>query len=119
MRRHNFKKLQIWTESMNLIDDTYNFTSKLPDYERFGLRSQLNRCSVSIASNIAEGTSKKTDKHFKIFLETSLGSAFEYETQLIVCFRQKFISETLYKELEVKISVIQKKISNFIDRLDG
>ncbi len=49
----------------------------------------------------------------------SLGSAFEYETQLIVCFRQKFISEVLYKELEVKISVIQKKISNFIDSLNN
>ena len=117
MRRHNFKKLQIWIESMDLIDDTYNFTSKLPDYEKFGLRSQLNRCSVSIASNIAEGTSKKTNKHFKTFLETSLGSAFEYETQLIVCFRQRFISEKLYKELENKVNIIQKKVSNFIDSL--
>ncbi len=69
MKRHNFKKLQIWTESMNLIDDTYNFTSKLPDYERFGLRSQLNRCSVSIASNIAEGTSKKLTNILKHFLK--------------------------------------------------
>ena len=77
MKRHNFKSLQIWQESMELITDNYKFFSILPDYEKFGLQSQLNRYSVSIASNIAEGTSKRSDKHFIKFLEDSLGSAFE------------------------------------------
>lgn len=80
MKRHNFKSLQVWQESIELITDNYKFTSTLPDYEKFGLQSQLNRCSVSIASNIAEGTSKRSDKHFIKFLEDSLGSAFEWET---------------------------------------
>ena len=52
MRRHNFKKLHIWQEAMDLIDENYVFTATLPDYEKFGLRTQMNRCSVSIASNI-------------------------------------------------------------------
>ena len=76
---------------MELVDDNYQFTSTLPDYEKFGLRTQLNRCCVSIASNIAEGTSKRTNKHFLQYLEHSLGSAFEWETQLNICLRQKFI----------------------------
>lgn len=70
---------------MDLIDDNYQFTATLPDFEKFGLRSQMNRCAVSIASNIAEGTSKSTNKHFMRYLEISLGSAFEWETQLTIC----------------------------------
>jgi len=104
---------------MDLINETYKLTSALPDYEKFGLRSQLNRCAISIASNISEGTSKKTDKHFVKFLEDSLGSAFEWETQIIVCKHQEYISEELFNKLENQVTILQKKISNFIDRLES
>ncbi|GFD81053.1 four helix bundle protein [Tenacibaculum mesophilum] len=74
---HNFKKLKIWTESMNLVSDSYKLTRTFPDFEKFGLVSQMNRCAVSIPSNIAEGSSKSTNKHFNKYLEDSLGSSFE------------------------------------------
>ncbi len=118
MRRHNFKKLQIWLLAMELIDDNYLLTASLPDYERYGLRAQMNRCSVSIASNISEGSSKRTDRHFLKFLDDGLGSAFEWETQLIVCLRQNFISQELFLKLEDKVQALQSKISNFMDTLD-
>jgi len=118
MRRHNFKKLQIWSDSMALINETYKMTKTFPDYEKYGLVSQMNRCAVSIASNIAEGTSKRTDKHFLKFLEDSLGSAFEWETQLIVSSRQNYISEKEFNHLEIQISDLQRKISNFMDRFE-
>ena len=119
MRRHNFKKLLIWQEAMELIDLNYELTNSLPDFEKFGLRTQMNRCSVSIASNISEGSSKRSNKHFAKFLGDSLGSAFEWETQLMVCYRQKFISEDDYLRLENKIQVLQSKISNFIDKIES
>lgn len=119
MRRHNFKKLQIWIEAMDLIDENYSFTSTLPDYERFGLRSQMNRCSVSIASNISEGSSKRTDKHFIKYLEDSLGSTYEWETQLTVCYRQNFLAEEKYLSLVNNAQKLQSKISNFIDSLES
>ena len=119
MRRHNFKKLQIWSEAIELIDENYKLTATFPDYEKFGLRTQMNRCSVSIASNISEGSSKRTDKHFIKFLNDSLGSAYEWETQLIVSHRQNFIAEGLFLKLEDKVQALQSKISNFIDRLDS
>jgi four helix bundle protein len=119
MRRHNFKKLQIWQKSILLVTENYQFTATLPDYEKFGLRSQLNRCSVSIASNISEGTSKRTNKHFIKYLEDSLGSAFEWETQMIICNNLNFISDEKYALLEIKIRKLQQKISNFIDKLDS
>jgi len=117
MKRHNFKKLQIWQESIELVTLNYKFTATLPDYEKFGLRSQLNRCAVSIPSNISEGTSKKTNKHFTTFLEHSLGSAFEWETQLIICKNLSFIFEENFNNFEKRIQKLQQKISNFIDSL--
>ena len=119
MRRHNFKKLQIWQLAIELIDENYKLTSTFPDYEKYGLRTQMNRCSVSIASNISEGSSKRTDKHFMKFLDDSLGSAYEWETQLIVCYRQKFISKELFLKLGDKVQALQSKISNFMDTLDS
>lgn len=118
MKRHNFKKLQIWKDSMELINHTYLFTGTFPDFEKFGLRTQMNRCAISIASNISEGSSKRTDKHFTKYLEDSLGSAFEWETQLIVAYHQKYISEELFKKSEKDINTLQMKISSFIDSLN-
>ncbi|MCP4053428.1 four helix bundle protein [Mesoflavibacter sp. CH_XMU1422-2] len=119
MRRHNFKNLQIWQESINLITDNYNFTTTLPKDEKFGLISQLNRSCVSIASNIAEGTSKRSNKHFIKYLEDSLGSAYEWETQIIICKNLNFITEEKFDDFENRIKKIQQKISNFIDKLDN
>lgn len=63
--KHNFKKLIIWQESLELVIETYKTTKTFPSEEKFGLTSQLNRCSVSIPSNIAEGTSKSSEKLFR------------------------------------------------------
>jgi len=117
MRRHNFKKLKAWRDAMELIDENYKLTNKLPSSEMFGLKNQMNRSAVSIASNIAEGSSKGTDVHFARYLEISLGSAFEWETQLLVCKRQCFVSEVKFKELEKRIIEIQRIISSLIHKM--
>ena len=114
---HNFKKLKIWIESMNLVSEVYKTTKSFPSSEKFGLTSQMNRCAVSIPSNIAEGSSKSTDKHFKQYLENSLGSSFELETQLIIAFNESYISEERFKELEQNIKQLQKMVSGFHSRL--
>lgn len=113
MKRHNFKKLKIWQEGMNLVDETYKLIANFPKEERYNLSSQLARCSVSIPSNIAEGTSKSTDKHFNKYLEDSLGSAFEWETQLIIAYRQGFVPNENYEVLENRVQQLQKMISGF------
>lgn len=76
MGRHNFKKMKVWQDGIVLVQENYRLTKTFPEVERFNLISQMNRCSVSIPSNIAEGSSKSTDRHFKKYLESSLGSAF-------------------------------------------
>ena len=98
---------------MELVSESYKITRNFPKYETYGLMSQMNRCAVSIPSNISEGTSKSSNKHFANYLEHSLGSAFEWETQLNVAYSENYISEEKFKELENKIKQIQKMISSF------
>ncbi|MCT4628694.1 four helix bundle protein [Winogradskyella sp.] len=115
---HNFKKLKVWTESMSLVSKTYKLTKSFSDFEKFGLVSQMNRCAVSIPSNIAEGSSKSSNKHFKSYLEISLGSSFEWETQLIIAYNEQYLSKEKFNELEQNIKQIQKMISSFKKGLD-
>lgn len=98
---------------MNIVDETYKMIRVFPDIERYNLGSQLIRCAISIPSNISEGTSKSTDKHFNKFLEDSLGSAFEWETQLIVAHRQKYVDQEKFEVLENRIQQLQRMISGF------
>ncbi len=110
---HNFKKLIIWQKSMDLSDMIYSYTEGLPTNEKYNLIDQLNRCSVSIPSNIAEGSGKRTKIHFAEFLSTALTSSYEAETQLLICQRRKYGNEKeLMKILDFVIE-LQKMIYNF------
>lgn len=102
---------------MELIDESYKLTNSLPSTEMFGLRSQMNRSAVSIASNIAEGSSKGSDVHFARYLEISLGSAFEWETQLIVCKSQNFVAIDKFEQLEKQIIEIQRIVSSLVHKM--
>jgi four helix bundle protein len=84
MSKHNFRKLEIWIQSMNIVKEVYEIIAKFPVDERFGLKSQMSRCAVSVPSNIAEGSSRSSIKEFSHFLDIALGSSFELETQLII-----------------------------------
>jgi len=81
----NFRKLLVWQKAIEITTYVYYFAASLPIEEKFGLRSQITRASVSMPSNIAEGCSRRSDKEYAHFLEISLGSSFELETQLIIC----------------------------------
>lgn len=85
-----YYKLTVWGKSMELCEMVYEVTKKLPPDERFGLTSQLRRAAVSIPSNIAEGSQRKTEKDFANFLNIAQGSAVEVETQLELCLRMHF-----------------------------
>lgn len=82
--QHNFKKLDIWICSKNLVKDIYTLCKELPDTEKFGLISQMCRSAVSIPSNIAEGSKRGSKKDFIQFLRIAEGSCAELETQLIL-----------------------------------
>jgi len=81
---HKFKELQIWKRSRLFCSEIYAITSKFPDSEKFGLTNQLGRVFVSIPSNRAKGSSRNSNKDFAQFLQISIGSAYEIETQLLI-----------------------------------
>lgn len=116
--KHNFRKLNIWKEGIEIVKDTYATTRAFPKSEIYSLSSQIQRCSISIPSNIAEGTSKSSTKHFTSYLEIALGSAFEWETQLIIAYEVNYISEETFKHLERKIQSIQGMITRFMESLE-
>jgi four helix bundle protein len=88
MIRHNYKKLKIWQLGLQISMDVSDIISEFPAHERYDLSSQLSRCSISIPSNIAEGSSR-TDKSFSHFIDISLGSSFELGTQLLIARHKK------------------------------
>ena len=72
-----FEKLQVWQKAMDWVEHFCATTAEFPDTERYGLPSQLRRAAVSVSSDIAEGSSRKSDKDFARFLELSYGSLME------------------------------------------
>jgi four helix bundle protein len=115
---HNFKKLDIWIKSMNIVTEIYKITNTFPSCERFGLVSQMQRSAVSIPTNIAEGSAKTSNKDFARFLEMSIGSSFELETELIVSCNLNYIDTIVYENLLSEIAEIQKMIYGFKNKLD-
>jgi four helix bundle protein len=114
---HNFKKLSIWVNAMSLVKDVYLLTSNFPKEEKFGLISQINRCSISIPSNIAEGSSRSSNKEFSHFIKIALGSLFELETQIILSSDFKMINDQDSNIVLDKITTLQKMINGFLTTL--
>ena len=110
---HRFKELEIWKRSRSYCSEIYSITSQFPDSEKFGLTNQLRRASVSVPSNIAEGSSRNSNKDFNRFLEIALGSCYEIETQFLIAFDLKFLSENELNQLSDELEEIIKMISKF------
>lgn len=113
----NFRELEIWQRSMELVKKTYEITKDLPDYEKFGLKSQMQRAAVSIPSNIAEGCSRNSQRDFKRFLEIAIGSAFELETQMILATDLHYVKKDVSRNLVEDINSLQKQMNTFISYL--
>lgn len=116
-KRHNFKKLKIWQMSMELSKLTLDLTDTFPTYEKYGLKSQMDRCSISIPSNIAEGSSR-TNMSFSHFLDISLGSSFELQTQVLLANHRKYLSDEKCEIFESKIEEFQRATMVFQNMLN-
>jgi len=109
-----FKDLNIWKLGMEIVEDVYVLSRKLPKEEKYGIVSQMKRAAVSIPSNIAEGHSRNYNKVFVQFLRTSLGSVSELNTLILLTVNLKMIGKAEIILLEDKIDHISKMISKLI-----
>lgn len=112
---HYFNKLEVWQRARNLCKSIYKVTNTFPKSEQFGLTNQIRRASVSIASNIAEGSGRNSKKEFVHFLSVSNGSACEVETQIYIAKDLNFIDELTEKSLISETQTIQKMLRKLIE----
>jgi len=103
---------------MQLVTKVYRLVQFLPPNEMYGLCQQMRRAAVSIASNLAEGCGRESDKEFKRFIEISLSSAFELETQLIISDNIFDIHEIeIYPETYKDVIIVQKQLNSLRNKL--
>lgn len=129
-KARNFRNYKVWQDAVEYASKVYKITAEMPWFEKKGLCDQLQRAVVSISSNIAEGAAKPSDAEFARFLDTSLGSAFEVETQLLIAKNVGYIKNAndnlnpnsnhndkggvTYEELVAELQEIERQINGLI-----
>jgi four helix bundle protein len=113
----HFRKILVWQKSISLVTKIYKATSTFPKEEMFGLTSQIRRSSVSIPSNIAEGSGRESSKDFTRFLYISLGSIFEMQTQLEIAKNIIYINEEEFNLLYEDSREIERMLVSLIRKL--
>ncbi|HCX03473.1 MAG TPA: four helix bundle protein [Clostridiales bacterium] len=113
-----FQRLKIYQLSKELVLYNYNLVKKFPREEKYALVQQMNRAAVSIPSNIAEGTSRRTNKDKAHFINISYGSLMELICQMEIALELNYITDNefdkfskLARNLSVKMSNFQKSIT--------
>ncbi len=114
----NYKELHIWQKGIEIVKQVYLLTKQFPDSEKFGIVSQITRAAVSIPANIAEGSSRNSDKDYARFLQLSLGSAFEVQTYLVIAKELNFVNIDSINKVEILLEEEIKMIHRFINTLN-
>jgi len=106
-----FERLEVWQLVKEFATGMYKATRTFPSEERFGLVSQLNRAAISVASNIAEGSSRKSRKDKAHFIQIAYSSLMEVASQLLIAKELGFVQEDNHKDLRLKICEISNKLN--------
>ncbi len=111
----SYKDLVVWQKSMDLVILIYKLTEKFPKNERFGLISQMRRAGVSIPSNIAEGSRRKTNKARGQFFTIAFGSGSELETQLEISSKLKYTEVNEYKKAGALLNEVMRMLNKMLE----
>ncbi len=111
----SFEKLEVWQSARTLIKDIYKLTKSFPSDERFGLTSQIRRCSVSIAANLAEGNSRNSPKDQAHFTNISISSLYELLNHIIISCDLEMISEMGLQSIRDKVYQLNIRLRNLRD----
>lgn len=115
-KRHNYRNLDIWKRALDIANEISDLLMSFPRNEQYNLTSQMSRSSVSMPSNIAEG-SARTDKSFIAFIDYAIGSSFELGTQLLIAKHRGYINEENLDKFEKNLVEWQKMTMSFQNRL--
>jgi len=110
----SFQKLEIYNLAKEIVKDTYRLVKKFPSEERFALSQQMNRAAVSVPSNIAEGTSRKSNKDKAHFINIAYGSLMELVCQMEIALELGYIERKEYDEFVKMVKNLSVKMSNYL-----
>jgi four helix bundle protein len=113
----SFRDLKVWNKAIDLTVLIYQFTADFPKQEVYGLTSQMRRASVSVASNIAEGSARGTKKDFRQFVKLAHGSNCELQTQLVISRRLHFGDDDRCEAIENLSQEVGKMLSGLNEYL--
>lgn len=109
--KYGFEKLEVWQDARLFVKDIYTITKLFPNDERFNLCAQIQRASISIVSNIAEGLSRSSDKEKIRFIEIAYGSLMEVYCQIQISTDLAYISNQQFDYLKLSIDKIANKLN--------
>ncbi|MEL7834116.1 four helix bundle protein [Fodinibius sp. Rm-B-1B1-1] len=113
-----FRDLKIWQKSMDLVTDIYQKTEGFPDSEKYGLVSQIRRSAISIPSNIAEGYGRNSNGEFQRYLNISMGSLFELQTQIEIAQNLEYFNDNEGGKMYELSREIERMLSSFIRSIE-
>ena len=116
-RYFRFEKLEVWKDAREFVSLVYKITADFPSKERFGLIDQIRRAVVSIALNIAEGSTKGSDADFKRFLKMAQGSINEVVTGFYIALDQKFIGQKQFDQVYIFSLKINARLNALINSI--
>ena len=112
-----YRDLLVWQKAMSLVTAVYRCSQNFPKNEIYGLTPQLQRCAVSIPSNIAEGYGRRSTGDYVRFLQISMGSVFELQTQLEIACNLEYLTKERFEELYQQSREVERMLSSLIAKL--
>ena len=113
-RRTSHKDLILWQKSMDLAVEVHRLARQLPRHELFGLGNQLRRAAVSVPSNVAEGSARRTTREFISFLHIARGSLAELETQVLLARRLQYLDDASVRALAPAVAEVGRLLNAVI-----
>ena len=113
----SYQNLDVYKLSMKFVYDVYQIVSTFPDFEKFGLSSQLRRAVISVPSNVAEGSGRQYKKEFVQFLFLATGSLREAMTQLELSKMFGYVDEETFSQIKDQANRLHKMLNRLISRL--
>ena len=109
--QYSFEKLKVWQEAKKLVIDVYHLLDGFPRFEKYALCDQIRRAIVSVPSNIAEGSGRRSLKEQIHFLEIAYGSLMETYNQLLIAIELTYITEESVEAIKPSIDAVAKMIN--------
>ena len=114
----NFKELDVWKYSMQLVKDIYSISAVFPKEEKYGLVSQVRRAAISVPANIAEGMGRQYKKDTLQFLYIAHGSVYEMDTLLNAACMVEILKEDELKGISPSIEQLLRMLNGFIKYME-